>query len=49
MKKVYLLALLSLLSFSSFADNILLGQPAYGGNGCPTGSASTTLSPDNNR
>ena len=29
------------------ADGIELGTPAYGGNGCPAGSASTVLSPDN--
>jgi hypothetical protein len=28
------------------ADDIALGQPAYGGTGCPGGSASATLSPD---
>ena len=29
------------------ADDIRLGTPGYGGNGCPAGSASVTLSPDN--
>jgi len=29
------------------ADDIQLGHPGYGGNGCPSGSASVTLSPDN--
>ncbi len=28
------------------ADDISLGTPGYGGNGCPGGSASVTLSPD---
>ena len=28
------------------ADDIQLGQPSYGGNGCPNGTASATLSPD---
>ncbi len=28
------------------ADEIKLGYPGYGGNGCPAGSASVTLSPD---
>src|SRR3954467_5616314 len=28
------------------ADDIRLGQPAYGGTGCPGGSASVALSPD---
>jgi hypothetical protein len=30
----------------AFADDISLGEPGYGGNGCPSGSASVTLSPD---
>jgi hypothetical protein len=30
----------------AIADDISLGTPAYGGNGCPGGSASVTLSPD---
>ncbi len=29
------------------ADDIRLGTPGYGGNGCPAGTASVTLSPDN--
>jgi len=43
-----LLALmLTTLSFSVFSqDTIQLGYPAYGGNGCPSGTASATLSPD---
>lgn len=28
------------------ADDIRLGEPGYGGTGCPSGSVSTTLSPD---
>ncbi len=28
------------------ADEIRLGYPGYGGNGCPAGSASVTMSPD---
>ena len=32
---------------SALADSIQLGMPAYGGNGCPAGTASATLSPDN--
>ena len=27
-------------------DDISLGEPGYGGTGCPSGSVSTTLSPD---
>jgi hypothetical protein len=30
----------------SIADDIKLGLPIYGGSGCPSGSASATLSPD---
>lgn len=33
-------------SLTAAADDIALGHPAYGGNGCPAGSASVTLSPD---
>jgi len=29
-----------------FADDISLGQPGYGGTGCPDGTVSVTLSPD---
>jgi hypothetical protein len=29
------------------ADDIALGEPAYGGTGCPQGTVGTTLSPDN--
>lgn len=34
------------LGMSAQADDIRLGTPGYGGNGCPGGSASVTLSPD---
>lgn len=30
----------------SYADDIRLGKPGYGGTGCPDGTASVTLSPD---
>ena len=43
------LATLSLLasSLTAFAQNdISLGHPAYGGNGCPNGTAQASLSPD---
>jgi hypothetical protein len=38
----------STIAATSFAvaDDIRLGTPGYGGNGCPAGSASTVLSPD---
>ncbi len=49
MKKI--LAIAALLIGSSFAgaayaDDIALGEPGYGGTGCPDGTASVTLSPD---
>ncbi|HEV7254328.1 MAG TPA: DUF4360 domain-containing protein [Mesorhizobium sp.] len=47
--KTTLAAALALgLGVSSFAhaDDIALGQPGYGGTGCPSGSVSATLSPD---
>jgi Domain of unknown function (DUF4360) len=40
--------LLSLLMASAVAkaDTLQIGEPAYGGTGCPAGSASVSLSPD---
>lgn len=47
MKKIVTLSVLA-ASLTSFAqDDIQLGYPAYGGNGCPNGTASVALSPDN--
>lgn len=46
MKKVIFCALLSVFSLSSFADELRLEEPTYGGTGCPAGSASAALSPD---
>lgn len=40
-----LVGVLSTLSLTAEANQIRLGQPAYGGTGCPAGSASVTLSP----
>ena len=37
---------LLLASTASFAETVTLGLPSYGGSGCPTGSASATVSPD---
>lgn len=37
---------LSALSLTAQAQELRLGQPAYGGTGCPSGSASVTVSPD---
>ncbi|MDO9182146.1 MAG: DUF4360 domain-containing protein [Bacteriovorax sp.] len=41
-----LLALVVSAFQSAHADDIQLGTPAYGGNGCPGGTASVTLSQD---
>lgn len=47
MKKSMLLLSAMMLSASVFAaDDISLGQPGYGGTGCPAGTVSVTLSPD---
>lgn len=49
MKALLAIAALALsASFATFAhaDDISLGLPGYGGNGCPGGSASAILSPD---
>src|SRR5688572_13248934 len=44
MKKVYLMLGIVLGSSSAFAQNgISLGQPGFGGNGCPQGTVSATL------
>ena len=44
--KSALLALTISAFQSAHADEIQLGTPGYGGNGCPAGTASVTLSPD---
>lgn len=49
MKKLLATALLALsagFASQAHADDIALGQPGYGGTGCPNGSVSATLSPD---
>ncbi|MFZ4405356.1 MAG: DUF4360 domain-containing protein [Pseudobdellovibrionaceae bacterium] len=46
MKSIFLTLALSVVALQSHAQNLQLGQPAYGGNGCPAGSASATISPD---
>jgi len=45
-KGLGIFAALMALNSSAMADDIYLGQAGYGGNGCPAGSASVTLSPD---
>lgn len=44
--KAALAALLVVVPSLALAAPLTLGKPAYGGPGCPSGSASTTLSPD---
>jgi hypothetical protein len=49
MKKFLAIAALlagSVVATAAHADDIALGTPGYGGTGCPDGSASVTLSPD---
>jgi hypothetical protein len=49
MKKILAIAALligSSVAGASYADDIALGEPSYGGTGCPDGTASATLSPD---
>lgn len=46
MKRVLFSLALAVLALPSFADNIRLGDPSYGGTGCPAGSAAVALSPD---
>ena len=44
--KTILSSALVAASATALADDISLGIPAYGGNGCPAGSASVALTPD---
>ena len=49
MKKILAIAALligSSVAGAAYADDIALGEPGYGGTGCPDGSASVTLAPD---
>jgi hypothetical protein len=46
MKKSILMLSAIMFSLPVFADDISLGQPGYGGTGCPAGTVSVTLSPD---
>ncbi|MFA5082852.1 MAG: DUF4360 domain-containing protein [Hydrogenophilaceae bacterium] len=46
MNKHILLFSTMLLGAPAFADGITLGEPGYGGTGCPAGTVSVTLSPD---
>lgn len=45
--RILMTAAIGLTSTSAFAvDGVFLGQPGYGGNGCPAGTVSAVLSPD---
>lgn len=46
MKKIVLLLAAMTVSAPVFAQDISLGEPGYGGTGCPAGTVSVTLSPD---
>jgi hypothetical protein len=46
LKVLSLFFVLGFVGSQAMADDIRLGRPGYGGNGCPAGSASATLSPD---
>jgi hypothetical protein len=46
-KSVLASVFLFCLTLTAHADDIRLGDPAYGGTGCPAGTASVSLSPDN--
>lgn len=50
MKKALLIALVlsAQAAWSQLIPGVRLGEPSYGGTGCPAGSASVTLSPDAN-
>ena len=37
---------ISSMAFAQLQGGLVLGQPAYGGTGCPAGTASVTLSPE---
>lgn len=45
-KLISALLVLGTMTSISASDDISLGQPGYGGSGCPAGTASATLSPD---
>jgi hypothetical protein len=46
MKSALLALVISAFQTAKAADDIQIGMPAYGGNGCPAGTASVTLSSD---
>ena len=46
LKSLLVLSAILAAAVSAEAGGITVGQPAYGGNGCPAGSASVTVLPD---
>jgi hypothetical protein len=44
--KIFAIAMGLMISSAAMAETLVLGEPQYGGNGCPAGSASATVSPD---
>ena len=48
MKKLIFAAIVTILSYGSmaFAQGLQLGEPLYGGSGCPAGTVGSVLSPD---
>lgn len=44
--RVFAVAVGLVISSAAMAQGLVLGQPQYGGNGCPAGSASATVAPD---
>ncbi|WP_018151397.1 DUF4360 domain-containing protein [Leeia oryzae] len=45
-KNILFLLAATLFGAAAWADDIRLGDPGYGGTGCPSGTVSATLSPD---
>jgi hypothetical protein len=43
---IFLPLIVAFFCFQTYADDISLGIPGYGGSGCPGGTVSATLSPD---
>jgi hypothetical protein len=44
--KITVLLFAFMVSVTAQAQNLIVGQPVYGGSGCPAGSAEMTMSPD---
>ncbi len=46
LKSILVLTTIMAASLAQAQGGLVLGEPSYGGNGCPAGTASVTLSPD---